>query len=51
MESTPAGLLVRLRRPDDHAAWTRFVDLDTPLLFHWARRTGLQETDAADPPK
>ncbi len=48
MAPTPASLLVRLRRPDDHAAWTRFVDLCTPLRFHWARPTGLQETDAAD---
>jgi hypothetical protein len=32
--STPVSLLERLRRPDDHAAWSRFVRLYTPLLFH-----------------
>ncbi len=48
MPTTSASLFERLRRPDDQAAWTRFVDLYTPLLFHWARRTGLQESDAAD---
>jgi RNA polymerase sigma-70 factor (ECF subfamily) len=41
-------LLVRLRQPDQQQAWTRFVDLYTPLLFHWARRLGLQQSDAAD---
>ena len=45
---TPASLLERLRRPGDAAAWARFVELYTPLLYHWARRAGLQEADAAD---
>jgi RNA polymerase sigma-70 factor (ECF subfamily) len=40
--------LERLRRPDDPAAWARFVELYTPLLYTWARRAGLQEADAAD---
>jgi RNA polymerase sigma-70 factor (ECF subfamily) len=48
MDSTPASLLERLRQPDDQAAWSRFVELYTPLLFHWARRLGLQQPDAAD---
>ena len=48
MHTTPASLLQRLREPGDQASWARFVDLYTPLLFHWARRTGLQESDAAD---
>ncbi len=37
-----------MRRPDDQQAWRRFVDLYTPLFFHWARRVGLREPDAAD---
>jgi RNA polymerase sigma-70 factor (ECF subfamily) len=37
-----------LRRPDDPGAWSRFVELYTPLLYYWTRRTGLQEADAAD---
>jgi RNA polymerase sigma-70 factor (ECF subfamily) len=45
---TSASLLERLRRPDDRAAWTRFVALYTPLLYFWARRKRLQEADAAD---
>ena len=45
---TPASLLERLRRPGDAQAWERFVELYVPMLYHWARRTGLQEADAAD---
>jgi len=39
---------MRLRRPDEERAWVQFVDLYTPLLFHWTLRLGLQEPDAAD---
>jgi RNA polymerase sigma-70 factor (ECF subfamily) len=45
---TPVSLLERLRQPADQAAWGQFVDLYTPLLFSWARRADLSETDAAD---
>jgi RNA polymerase sigma-70 factor (ECF subfamily) len=45
---TPVSLLERLRRPEDADAWQRFATLYTPLLFAWARRTGLREADAAD---
>jgi RNA polymerase sigma-70 factor (ECF subfamily) len=48
MQETPASLLERLRRPDEQAAWARFVDLYTPLIYYWARRSGLQPHDAAD---
>jgi RNA polymerase sigma-70 factor (ECF subfamily) len=37
-----------LRGAHDEAAWSRFVDLYTPLLFSWARRCGESEPDAAD---
>jgi RNA polymerase sigma-70 factor (ECF subfamily) len=47
MDKTPASLLERLRHPDE-GAWPRFVDLYTPLLYFWACRMGLQESDAAD---
>jgi RNA polymerase sigma-70 factor (ECF subfamily) len=40
-------LLERLRRPDE-GAWPRFVDLDTPLLYYWVYRMGLQKADAAN---
>lgn len=45
---TPASLLYRLRQPDEVTAWARFVDLYTPLLFHWSKKLGLQESDSAD---
>src|SRR5262245_2192613 len=48
MHTTPVSLLERLRQPVDQAAWDRFVDLYTPLLYHWARRFGFAEPDAAD---
>jgi RNA polymerase sigma-70 factor, ECF subfamily len=48
MQSTPVTLLQRLRRPNDAAAWSQFVHLYSPLLYGWARRAGLSETDAAD---
>jgi RNA polymerase sigma-70 factor (ECF subfamily) len=48
MTTTPVSLLERLRRPNEHEAWGRFVALYTPLIYTWARRVGLQESDAAD---
>ncbi len=41
MESTSSSLLLRLRRPGEEAAWQRFIDLYTPLLYYWACRMGL----------
>ncbi len=48
MYTTSVSLLERLKQPEAHKAWARFVNLYTPLLFYWARRLGLQEPDAAD---
>src|SRR5262245_47431159 len=48
IHTTPPTLLERLREPGDEAAWARLVDLYTPLLFHWARRWGETDSDAAD---
>jgi RNA polymerase sigma-70 factor (ECF subfamily) len=48
VESTSSSLLLRLRQPGDQAAWRRFTDLYTPLLFYWACRMGLPARDAAD---
>jgi RNA polymerase sigma-70 factor (ECF subfamily) len=48
MSSTPLSLLDRLRSREDRAAWDRFVQLYTPLLYFWVRKTGLREQDAAD---
>ena len=48
MNTTSISLLQRLRQPAETDAWKRFADLYTPLLYYWARRLGLQESDAAD---
>jgi RNA polymerase sigma-70 factor (ECF subfamily) len=45
---TPASLLERLRQPAQENAWARFVELYTPLLYGWARRSGCPEADAGD---
>ena len=48
MHTTSISLLERLRQPGERLAWDRFVELYTPLLYHWARRFGLSGADAAD---
>lgn len=48
MDTTSASLLDRVRQPDAHSAWERFVLLYTPLLVRWACRFGLRGQDAAD---
>lgn len=54
MYSTPQSLLIRLCGPTpgpgavDQTAWTRFVDLYSPLLYRCASRLEPQETDALD---
>lgn len=47
--TTSTSLLMRLRESHDDDAWSRFVELYTPLLYYWARNTGgLQKADASD---
>ena len=60
MNTTSASLLSRLQNYADSAnsetggsssqqqAWETFVGLYTPLIFHWARKVGLKQADAAD---
>lgn len=48
MHTTPISLLERLCEPKDRTAWTRFVELYTPLLYYWSRQMGLREQDAGD---
>src|SRR4051812_17750364 len=48
MHTTSASLLERLRLPNEQEAWSRFVNLYSPLFFLWARHLGLQDSDAAD---
>ena len=45
---TRPSLLVRLRDLKDQAAWREFVDLYCPLVYKFARKRGLQNSDAAD---
>ncbi len=46
--ANPVSLLKRLRASGETKAWDQFVELYSPLLFHWARRLSTQEADAAD---
>ena len=49
MDTTSASLLIRLQSAhSDTVAWNRFVDLYTPLIYFWARKMGLQSSDASD---
>jgi len=52
MNTTSESLLFRLQHSTegdvDQNAWEKFVRLYTPLMFHWARKVGLQQSDAAD---
>src|ERR1700722_13958266 len=48
MLTTSLSLLEQRQQPGERRAWDRFVELYTPLLLSWARRAGLQESDAAD---
>jgi RNA polymerase sigma-70 factor (ECF subfamily) len=40
--------LVRVRDPRDEAAWLEFVEIYGPLIYRFARRSGLQDADADD---
>jgi RNA polymerase sigma-70 factor (ECF subfamily) len=48
MHTTSHSLLEQLHRPGEQEAWSRFVELYTPLIYYWARKTGLQPPDASD---
>jgi len=46
--ATRVSLILRLRDPADTVAWHEFVTLYEPLVYHLARRKGLQDADARD---
>jgi RNA polymerase sigma-70 factor (ECF subfamily) len=49
MSVTSASLLDRLCTAPDESAWTRFVDMYTPLIRSWLRRQAqLHESDVED---
>jgi len=45
---TRSSLLVQLADGDNQQAWFEFVELYQPLIFNYAVRYGLQDTDAHD---
>lgn len=45
---THPTLLLRLAESRDDASWRQFVDIYAPIVFHFARGRGLQDSDAAD---
>lgn len=46
--TTRHSLLLRLDDGSNHQAWSDFVDLNSPVVYGFARRQGLQDADAAD---
>lgn len=48
MNSTSVSLLRRLKQPEQEQAWRRFVELYTPLLYHWVRKSGVNGSHTAD---
>ena len=48
MHTTSISLLERVRKREDPSAWDRFVFLYSPMLFAFARRTGMNDEDATD---
>lgn len=45
--STSATFIARVKRQEPDA-WRKLADLYTPLVYGWARRSGLGDADAAD---
>jgi RNA polymerase sigma factor (sigma-70 family) len=45
---TRPSLLIRIRDPMDSDAWAQFVELYGPVVYHFSRKRGLQDADAAD---
>ena len=52
MNTTSESLLLRLNTlahdSIDQSAWQEFVKIYTPLIFSWAQKIGLSDTDASD---
>ena len=46
--TTRHSLVLRLRNPDDQAAWAEFVSVYEPFVYRLARAKGLQDADARD---
>jgi RNA polymerase sigma factor (sigma-70 family) len=48
MPDTPPTLLIRLRDPGDQGSWRQFYEQYWRLIYTFARRCGLPESDAQD---
>ena len=51
MTTTSESLLFRLQQDHEspnESAWQQFITIYTPLIFYWARKTGLNQSDASD---
>jgi RNA polymerase sigma factor (sigma-70 family) len=46
--TTRPSLVLRLRDPQDTAAWSEFVEIYEPLIYRLAKNKGLQDADAQD---
>jgi DNA-directed RNA polymerase specialized sigma24 family protein len=46
--ATRPSLLLRLRDPQDHAAWLEFVALYEPVVFRLLRKSGVQDADCRE---
>lgn len=47
-EPTTSYGLLSLLQIKSTAGWSRFTEIYSPIVYGWARRAGLQDTDAAD---
>lgn len=45
---TRASLIVRLPNANDAGAWTEFAEIYEPFVYQYARRRGLQDSDARE---
>lgn len=45
---TPMSLLEKLTLPQAEEPWRRFVDLYTPLFFHWLKKMNIPTTETSD---
>lgn len=48
VQTTSISLLKRLRQTAADQDWRRFVEIYTPLLFHWVRQAHVRPPDDAD---
>jgi RNA polymerase sigma-70 factor (ECF subfamily) len=48
MPDTRVSLILRLPKSADSAAWREFIELYEPLMLRFARKRGLQESDARE---